>query len=79
MKIKCMHFGNIVGGKYYCNFEMSNRVYSIDGICPTLTARYDGKMSGFKIAVYEAKTNSRNRKKEKQQRYTMVSTKPYIR
>lgn len=65
MKIKCMHIGNIVGGEGYTKYEMSNIVYSEQGLCPTLPARYDHGVTGFKIVVYETKTNSRNEKKSK--------------
>lgn len=65
---RCIHIGNIVGGEYYCEFETSNRIYSINGISPTLTAHYDGKFTGFKIAIYEqdkTEISDRNRKEEK--------------
>lgn len=43
--------GNIVGGYGYVHHEQSNRVYSVEGICPTLSTRYDSFQTGFKIIV----------------------------
>lgn len=57
-----------MGGEYYCEFETANRIYSINGISPTVTAHYDGKFTGFKIAIYEqdkTEISDRNRKEEK--------------
>lgn len=53
---KCFQIGVLVGGSGFCHHDQSNRIYSVDYLCLTICTRYDNNMTGFKIAVYEQKT-----------------------
>lgn len=34
---RCIKVANIIGGGCYTNYDVSNRVYSINGLSPTIT------------------------------------------
>ena len=76
---KCLHIANIIGGYWYCNYEMPNRVYSQEGICPTILTYYGNNQTGFKIEVKETKIDSMDMKEKGKYRIRKLTPKECFR
>lgn len=53
-KDKCIQVGTLQGGDGYTNFEANNRIYSADGLSPSIITRYNSDhATGFKVQERE--------------------------
>ena len=51
---KCIQIGTLQGGDGYTNFEANNRIYSADGLSPSIITRYHSDhATGFKVQERE--------------------------
>ena len=63
-KVRCIQLGNIAVGKSWDN-PQSGRIYSVDGIAPTLNTCGGGNLEPKILEIKERKEDIRNQGKER--------------